>query len=73
MSDKLYEELEKTKLEKSVGETFASEVNRLSKDQLEARLLQLAKYEQVIITSKKNDEELMTAREHIKELNARLQ
>lgn len=69
MSDNLYDEKEKTKLERLVGDSFASEVARLQNKQLEEKLLALAKYEQEIITSKNNDDELIKARQHIKFLN----
>lgn len=62
-------ENELVKLEEKLGASFASEIRCLTKEQLEKRLLELAKNREEIVTSKKEDEKLNDAKEQVKYLN----
>ena len=72
--DRLLEEKEIIKLEKTVlrtmGEEYIAEVRMLSKEQLEYKLLSLAKHLQEIITTQNNDEALTQAKDKKTELEA---
>ena len=59
-----------TKLEKKLGSEIASELRSLSVKELEYKLLQLAKHREAITTTKNEDEELSSAKEVVKELDA---
>lgn len=65
MKQELSSDTEVTKLEKKVGRDYTEDLRAMAKDDLEARLLQLAKYRQEIQTSKKNDEELEAAKDRV--------
>jgi hypothetical protein len=62
-------ENELTKLEEKLEPSFTSEIRCLTKEQLEKRLLELAKNREEITTSRKEDEKLNEAKEQVKYLN----
>ena len=69
--DKLLEKSEVVVLEKKIDDpTFASEVRGMDKAALEYKLLQLAKHKEEIELVRKEDEELESAKEKVKELSA---
>ena len=74
MSDQLSAEKEVVKLEKKLsrkyGDSFASELRGLSKDELGYKLLGLANHNQEIITTKARDMDLELAKDKYYELRA---
>ena len=63
-----YKKTELYKLSKKVGFNYTDELRKLSKEQLDNKILELAKYRQSILNTKKDDEELIKAKEKLKEL-----
>lgn len=70
MEDELMKDKEVIKLEKKLGADFANELRAMDKEQLEAKLLALAKYRQEIQSSKNADEELKRAKQRKADLEA---
>ena len=62
--------MEITKLEKKLSEGESSKFRGMTKSEIEFEILKLAKHTQDITSTKKMDEELNSAREALKELNA---
>ena len=61
-------EKELTTLEKKMTETFASEVRGMQQKELEFKLLQLSEQREDIVTAEQEDNELLDAKELVKEL-----
>jgi hypothetical protein len=72
--DKLSEKKEIIALEKKLKnngqEHFVEELRNMSLGELEFKLKDLAKHNQAIITTKKQDDELLEAKAHVKSLSA---
>ena len=69
--DKLLEEAALVVLEKKIDDpVFVSEIRGMDKAALEQKLLQLAKHKEEIELARKDDEELESAKDKVKELSA---
>lgn len=68
--ERLLEHPESIKLEKKLGKEYVAELRNLSKTELDQKMLDLAKYEQELITTKNDDEELETAKDKVKNLES---
>ena len=74
MSDELMKDKEIVKLEKTLVNNryqaeFVQEVRNMDKQQLDAKLLDLAKYAQAVDSTRKSDQKLKDAKDVVKGLN----